>query len=122
MTVAALVLVMVLSDAAGDVLLARAMKQTGPIGDLRPGVLLATAARVAGNPNFTLGIAMATLHFGCFLALLSFAEFSFVIPAAALVYVASTLGARWVLHERVSPRRWLGILLVCAGVALVSLP
>jgi len=54
------------------------------------------------------------------LVLLSWKAISFVIPASALSYVVGTLGAKYILHEDVSPARWIGVLLVCAGVALVA--
>jgi drug/metabolite transporter (DMT)-like permease len=43
-----------------------------------------------------------------------------VIPASALSYVVGTLGAKYILQEQISPSRWAGVLLVCAGVALVA--
>lgn len=119
---ALLVAIMVLADAASDVLMTRAMKQVGMVRDFRPMALWRTAGRVLRNASFMVGIVFAALHFVAFLWLLSYAELSFVIPAAALVYVASTLGARLFLGEQVSVRRWSGVLLVFAGVALVSLP
>jgi drug/metabolite transporter (DMT)-like permease len=41
-----------------------------------------------------------------------------VVPATALSYAVGTLGARFVLGERVTLVRWAGVALVCAGVAL----
>ena len=122
MMTAILVGVMVISDAASDVFIAYAMKRNGPVsvGGLRS--LLLTARRILSSGPYALGIASAALHFAVFLLLLSYADLSFVIPAAALVYVAGTLGARLFLREAVPVRRWAGVLLVCAGVALVSLP
>lgn len=119
---ALLVAVMVLADAASDVLMTRAMKQVGAVRDFRIAALWRIGGRVLRNASFMVGIAFAALHFGAFLWLLSYADLSFVIPAAALVYVASTLGARLFLGEQVSERRWSGVVLVFAGVALVSLP
>ncbi len=117
-----LIAILVLSDAASDVLMTGAMKQIGEVRDFRPRALLATATRVLGHGRFLAGAGFATLHFAAFLWLLSYAELSFVIPAAALVYVVSTFGAKFFLHERISARRWAGVTLVFLGVALVSLP
>jgi drug/metabolite transporter (DMT)-like permease len=45
-----------------------------------------------------------------------------VIPASALnPYVFGTLAAKYFLGEQISPGRWAGVALVCAGVALVAL-
>jgi len=54
--------------------------------------------------------------------LLSWADVSFVIPATALSYVVGALGARILLGERLGPMRWVGILLVSLGVAIVCAP
>jgi drug/metabolite transporter (DMT)-like permease len=55
------------------------------------------------------------------LALLSWADVSVVVPATALTYVVAALGAKYLLNEKVAPLRWAGVLLVCIGVALISL-
>lgn len=120
MTTAILIALMVLTDAASDVLLAYAMKQVGPIRVFRFAAMVAMLRLVASNRSFVLGVFSAAIHFAAFLLLLSYADLSFVIPAGALVYVASTLGARLFLGEVVSVRRWVGVLLICAGVALVA--
>lgn len=118
---ALLIALMVFGDAASDVLMTQGMKQVGAIESLRPGALFRSAGRVARNRSFVLGLAVSTLHFVAFVSLLSYVNLSFVIPASALVYVVSTLGARVFLHERVTPRRWLGSVFVCVGVALLSI-
>jgi len=51
--------------------------------------------------------------------LLSWAPLSVVIPASAGTYVVGTFGAKYVLREQVSPKRWMGVVMVCIGVALV---
>jgi len=54
------------------------------------------------------------------LVLLSWKPITFVIPVSALSYVVGTLGAKYILGEDVSTARWAGVVLVCAGVALVT--
>jgi len=51
--------------------------------------------------------------------MLSLANVSFVFPATALSYAVGTLGGKLFLGERVTPQRWVGVALVCVGVALV---
>jgi drug/metabolite transporter (DMT)-like permease len=53
------------------------------------------------------------------LTMLSVENVSVVVPMTALGYVVGALGGKFFLGERVETRRWLGVLLVCAGVALV---
>jgi len=69
-----------------------------------------------------MGIACLTVSFFSFLTVLSWADLSFVIPATAIYYVVTVLGAKFLLGERIDRMRWTGTLLVCVGVALVCLP
>jgi uncharacterized membrane protein len=43
-----------------------------------------------------------------------------VVPASAASFVLETLLAKFVLHERISPRRAVGAMAVLAGVVLVG--
>jgi drug/metabolite transporter (DMT)-like permease len=52
---------------------------------------------------------------------LSVENVSFVVPVTALNYAAGALGGKLFLGERVTPRRWAGVLIVCIGVTLVWL-
>jgi drug/metabolite transporter (DMT)-like permease len=65
------------------------------------------------------GVLLMAIAFFALLAMLSWENVSFVIPVTALSYVAGALGGKFLLGERVTPMRWLGVLLVCLGVALV---
>ncbi len=122
MKTAILIAVIVLADAAGDVLVTRGMKQVGEVSTVRPKALLSMAGKVMTNRSFISGILFFALTFFSFLTILSWADLSFVFPATSLVYVVSTLGAKFILKETVSFQRWAGIFLVCFGVALTSLP
>jgi drug/metabolite transporter (DMT)-like permease len=51
---------------------------------------------------------------------LSWADLTYVLPASSLGYVLLALIARFALHEKISPMRWLGIALVSAGVGFVT--
>jgi transporter family protein len=121
MKTAVLIAVIVFADAAGDVLLTRGMKQVGEISTISPKILLSIARKVLTNRSFISGILFFAVTFFSFLTVLSWADLSFVFPATSLVYVVSTLGAKFILKETVSFQRWAGIFLVCLGVALTSL-
>ena len=112
----------VLASTTGDVLLSRAMKQVGDVGELRRrGGALTVVGRVLSNPNFLLGVVAMTLAFYSLLVGLSWADVSVVGPAAAaLTFVANALAAKIFLHERVDRRRWIAALLVAGGVALLA--
>lgn len=99
----------------------RGMKQVGEVTTLQPRKLLKLARRAMKNPMIWLGLLCLAVSFCMFLALLSWADLSFVVPMTAPSYALSTLGARYFLKENVTTERWLGILFICIGVALVSL-
>lgn len=122
MKTAVLITMIVLADAGGDVLLTMGMKQVGEISTIQPGVLLAIGRKVITNRNFLFGLLLLTVTFFSFLVVLSWADLSLVFPAKSLVYVVSTLGAKFILGETVTSQRWAGISLVCIGVFLTSLP
>ena len=117
----ALVLV-ILAYAAGDVLLTRGMKRIGAIVSINRQTL-ARLLRAALSNGFLLGgLACEAMALIAYLLALSWADLSLVLPATAFSDVVVTLAAKYLLHERVSRRRWIGIVLISAGVALVSLP
>jgi transporter family protein len=120
--IALLVVVLVLANATGEVLIAKSMRQMGEISTLRLGELLKIGWRVLTNKFFVIGFVLMTLNFFVFLVLLSMADLSLVIPVTALGFVIKTFGAKIFLKETISRERLIGTLLVCAGVALISLP
>jgi multidrug transporter EmrE-like cation transporter len=112
----------VLASTTGDVLLARAMKQVGDVGELRrrAGVMTVTG-HMLRNPSFLLGILAMTVAFYSLLVGLSWADVSMVGPAAAaLTFVANAVAAKIFLHEHVDHRRWMAALLVAGGVVLLA--
>ncbi|MGA2954226.1 MAG: EamA family transporter [Thermodesulfobacteriota bacterium] len=122
MKTALLMAIIILADSAGDVFLTKGMKEVGEISTINPRALLVIARKVISNRSFLSGIFFLAIFFFSFLIVLSWADLSLVFPAKSLVYVVSTLGAKWILKETVSLQRWGGIFLVCLGVALISLP
>lgn len=112
MLTALMIAIVVLSTSAGEVLITHGMKQAGEISVTRPREILVTARRVLANSSFAGGILC--------MAVLFWADVSFVVPATSLSYVSSTLGARFLLKERVNRLRWGGTFLVCLGAALIS--
>jgi drug/metabolite transporter (DMT)-like permease len=102
--------------AAGDTLLAHGMKQVGNVS-LRhlPDILLAVL-----NPSVALGIVLLIGFFAAYMTALSWADLTYVLPATSLGYVLLALTAKFVLHEQVSTTRWIGILMISAGVGFVT--
>jgi len=116
------ILVIVLATVTGDVLLARAMKHVGDVGELRRrSNLLAVVVRVLRNPWFLLSIVAMSLAFFSLLFGLSWGDVSLVAPASAsLTFVGNAAAAKLFLHERVDRRRWIAAALVACGVAFLA--
>jgi uncharacterized membrane protein len=115
-------LVLVLADSSASILMTRGMKQVGAITSLNPQELWKVAIKVARNPLLKWGIASMTVTFLMFLALLSWADLSFVIPATALTEPVNMLGTKYVLKEKVTKVRWISTVLICLGLILISVP
>jgi multidrug transporter EmrE-like cation transporter len=111
----------VVAGTGGELCVTRAMKRVGEVTDFRPAALVRVIFRAIKVPWMWLGIAMMALAFFSLLAVLSIENVSFVVPVTALSYAAGALGGVVFLGERVSSRRWAGVLLVCLGVTLVWL-
>jgi drug/metabolite transporter (DMT)-like permease len=112
----------VFAAAAGDVLVALAMRRIGDLGDLRRDHgFSAVIIRVLSSGVLFGGVFFMAVAFFSNLVGLSWADLSVVGPAsAALTFVANALGARFFLHENVDRRRWLATLCVCCGVLLLT--
>ena len=71
------------------------------------------------NPWVLLGVSLLVLWTLSRMALLSWADLSYVLPITSLGYVLTALMGRVFLLEQVSWQRWAGILLIVVGVCLV---
>lgn len=121
MRVAAFLCLLIFGSTGGEIAITRGMKATGEPERLRPRELLRFLGKALCNGWFWTGVPLMALSFYALLVLLSWEPISFVIPASALNYVIGTFGAKYILKEEVSAARWIGVMMVCAGVALVAL-
>jgi len=115
-----LVLIATLISGTGHVLLSKGMRSVGDLTEapaLRLGAMVAAALT---SPWLLLGVALQAAFFVMYLTLLSRAPVTQVLPLTAVDYIVVALVARLVLAEAVTTTRWAGILLIVAGVFLVS--
>jgi drug/metabolite transporter (DMT)-like permease len=92
------------------------MKQVGNISlQHLPSILIAVL-----NPWVAIGIVLLIGFFAAYTTALSWADLTYVLPATSLGYVLLALIAKFVLHEQVSTTRWLGIVMISAGVGFVT--
>jgi drug/metabolite transporter (DMT)-like permease len=116
------IVIMVLSTTVGDILLARAMKQVGDLGELRRTRGLTAVVKAAMlNANMLAALFFFAVGFFTLLISLSWADLSLVVPAtASLTFVTNAIAAKLFLRENVDTRRWVANILVCIGVALLA--
>ena len=67
-----------------------------------------------------LGILFLIGFMASYMTVLSWADYSYVMPAGAFGYAILTLLAVIFLHESVSAISWVGVALICVGVLLVG--
>ena len=111
--------IIVLAGQGGDISLSFAMKKIGEVKNFSPRNLFQVLVRAFQISWMWLGIGLMAIAFFSLLALLSWANVSLVVPATAASYLVGTLGAQFLLRERVDKMRWIGVVIVCIGVALV---
>src|SRR5512134_2239064 len=104
---------------AGQVLLKSGLRRLGPLS-LQPRDLADTLNHLVRSPWIVGGLALSAAATLAWLVVLSRRDLSAVGPVMTGVYfVLLLLAARFVLGEAVTPARWLGALLVLAGVFLI---
>ena len=72
------------------------------------------------QPWVALGVLLLLLWMLSRMALLSWADLSYVLPVTSVGYVLVAIAGKLFLNEQITPQRWAGIILIVAGVALVS--
>ena len=114
-----MVLAMVVCANAGDLMLKRGMSQVGAVQLTASGLAHAFRLTVT-NGTIWVGIFFLTGFMLSYMTALSWADYSYVMPASAIGYAAVTFVGMALLGETVSPRRWIGVALICVGVFLVG--
>ena len=114
-----MVLLMVLCANVGETLLKIGMTRIGAVQLTAPGIQHALLATISSGVIW-LGIFCLIGFTVCYMTAVSWADYSYVMPAGAFGYATQTLLAVTVLHESVSSLRWFGVALICVGVMLVG--
>ncbi len=113
---------LVLADCAGVLFLTRGMRQIGAITSFSPQELWKIAPKVLKNSQLRFGVTCMGIAFFMSIALLSWADLSFVLPATALTEPVNMLGTKFLLKEKVTRVRWVSTVFICVGLVLISLP
>jgi len=104
----------------GNVLLGKGMRHVGELRGYSPAAAVTFFRSAFSSPWIWLGIACLLLFLVCYMIVLSWADYSFVMPVSAITYGVAALMGHWLLREVVTTERWLGVGLICFGVALVT--
>jgi len=117
---AALLLLMIVFGAAGDTLLGKGMRAVGPPQAWQLASVAEFLSRAILSPFVWLGFVSLLLFFLSYMLVLTWADFSYVLPASAASYAVVPLLGHFFLGEAVSPLRWTGVALIALGVGLVG--
>lgn len=99
-----------LSNSFGNLFLSQGMRHAGDVN-----LIVALA-----QPYTVLGILLLISWLLARMAMLSWADLTYVLPVTAFGYVVSAMLGKWFQNETIDPRRWGGIALIVAGVILVG--
>jgi len=114
-----MVSLMVVCANVGDLLLKRGMLQVGAVHMSPVGIWRALISTIQ-NGTIWLAILFLIGFTICYMTAVSWADYSYVMPAGAFGYALQTALAVLVLHEAVNTQRWVGVTLIVVGVLLVG--
>jgi len=121
MKTALVITLAVTAQAVGNTLLSKGMKVVASMPSFTDGFSFVMLAYAMKSPFIWGGIVLLIVFFASFLAALSWADLSYVLPATAPGYILNVFFGGWFLGEPVSQARWIGSALIFFGVMLVSL-
>lgn len=71
-------------------------------------------------PRVWISFLFSVISLCIWLFILSQVDLSFAFSADSMHYIFIALASRFILKEKVSPKRWVGIILIVVGIMLVS--
>jgi multidrug transporter EmrE-like cation transporter len=113
-----LILLSVASGVAGQTALKLGVSQPG--ASEAAGDLVSLVGMIARSPLVLLGLVLYAAGAVAWIAVLARIDLSLAYPFLALNFVLITLSSRFILGETVPFTRWMGILVICAGILLVA--
>ncbi|MGZ8983927.1 MAG: EamA family transporter [Methylotenera sp.] len=108
-------------NAFGSVMLKKGASQRSPGGNFsKVKRLAAFAGDMVTSKQVIVGLLMQIFAFVGWLAFISHVALSFAFPLSSINNVTILLASRFLLHERISPRRWSGVLFILGGIVLIT--
>lgn len=115
-----LILIMVSVAPLGNTYLGKGMEHIPPRASWAPSDVFHFFFRAFTSATIWLGIGLLLTYFVAYLLVLSWADYSYVLPASSIAVFVTTLLGHLILHEDVRPIRWAGVSLICLGVFFVG--
>lgn len=115
-----LIVIMVSVAPLGDMFLRKGMEEVGAMPGWAPSELFNFFYGAFTSSTIWIGIGLLLAFFVAYLLVLSWADYSYVLPASSISTLVVALLAHFLLHETVRPLRWAGVALVCLGVFVVG--
>jgi len=115
-----MVVLLVVFSSAGNLFFSMGMKRIGALQSWRWAALRSDFLAVFTCAPVWLGIVSMLLFLAVLMLVLSWADYSYVLPATAAMYAITPLLGRFLLGENVTALRWVGVALICAGVVFVG--
>ena len=105
---------------AAQFTLKAAMNEVGRIGASEIAAAGDTIIRTLKEPRLWLGLTLFGISAMFWLVVLSRVDLSVAYPFVGLTYIIVVLISRLFLHEHVTALRWLGVVVVATGIAIVG--
>jgi multidrug transporter EmrE-like cation transporter len=105
---------------AGQITLKTAMNEVGRIGATEIAAAGDTITRAIREPRLWLGLVLFGISAVFWLVVLSRVDLSVAYPFVGLSYIVVVLFSRLFLHEQVGAVRWLGVVVVAVGIAIIG--
>jgi drug/metabolite transporter (DMT)-like permease len=106
--------IVVVANVAGNTLLSAGLRDIGKMASAGEYI------QAVFTPEVGAGVALVALAMFSQMALMSWADLSYVLPVTAFAYVLTAVTGKLFLHEAVPLLHWVGVVLITGGVALVS--
>jgi len=110
------IVLLVVSNVLGNFTLSRGLHEVGRLVSFSPLPYIHAFL----NPLVGVGVLLLIVWLISQLSLLSRVDLSYALPATSVSYVLTALMAEFLLHERLSLERWIGIGMIGVGVSLVA--
>ena len=116
-----LLILLVTTQASGDICLSQAMKVFGEVDSFQFAAIQELIAYLFTSPWIWLGVSTLTFSMLLYLLAISKLDVSYVLPIHASSYLLNALMAWLILNESVTGVRWLATIVIGIGVFIVSL-